>query len=86
MCPTGPSNTFSAGRGADGAWQKFERGEIELWYFYTAFGRELSDTVRGNVWYRRYCAQKGIGERMRLTTCHLSPFTNAFILLPLIRK
>jgi len=47
-------------RGDRGAWQRFERGEIELWDFYVAFGQELSDTVLGNVWYREYCAQRGI--------------------------
>jgi len=31
-----------------------------LWDFYVAFGQELSDTALGNVWYREYCAQKGI--------------------------
>jgi hypothetical protein len=41
----------SVGRGSEGAWQKFERGETSLFEFYEAFGRELSDTVRGNVWY-----------------------------------
>ncbi|CAL1704348.1 unnamed protein product [Somion occarium] len=47
-------------RGSNGAWQKFERGEIALFPFYEAFGRELSDTSAGNVWYREYCARKGI--------------------------
>lgn len=54
---------ISIRRGANGAWQRFERGEIELWDFYVAFGHELSDTALGNAWYREYCAQKGIGER-----------------------
>ncbi|KAG5645914.1 hypothetical protein DXG03_005061 [Asterophora parasitica] len=43
-------------RGSQGAWQKFERGEIPLLEFYEAFGRELSDTVNGNVWYVCSCA------------------------------
>jgi len=47
-------------RGDDGAWQRLERGEIPLWDFYVAFGRELSDTVLGNGWYREHCAQRGI--------------------------
>ncbi|KAK7693332.1 hypothetical protein QCA50_002900 [Cerrena zonata] len=47
-------------RGSSGSWQKFERGEISLYPFYEAFGRELSDTKSGNVWYREYCARKGI--------------------------
>ncbi|KAG6817099.1 hypothetical protein H0H87_012867, partial [Tephrocybe sp. NHM501043] len=37
-------------RGSQGAWQKFERGEMPLLEFYEAFGRELSDTTRGNIW------------------------------------
>ncbi|KAF9648067.1 HAD-like protein [Thelephora ganbajun] len=47
-------------RGSSGAWQRFERGEMELWNFYVTFGQELSDTVLGNVWYREYCVQRGI--------------------------
>jgi len=47
-------------RGDDGAWQRLERGELPLWDFYVAFGRELSDTVLGNGWYREHCAQRGI--------------------------
>lgn len=41
---------FSTGRGPKGAWQKFERGEIDLFSFYEAFSRDLSDTVNGNIW------------------------------------
>ena len=48
--------------GHDGAWQKFERGEMELRTFYEAFGRELSDIQNGNPWYKKYCASKGISE------------------------
>ncbi|EKM55529.1 uncharacterized protein PHACADRAFT_256222 [Phanerochaete carnosa HHB-10118-sp] len=47
-------------RGSNGAWQKFERGEIPLFVFYEQFGRDLSDTERGNVWYRAYCERRGI--------------------------
>ncbi|OCH95499.1 HAD-like protein [Obba rivulosa] len=53
-------NCSIAGRGAHGAWQKFERGEIPLFEFYAAFGRELSDTKAGNAWYAEYCRRKGI--------------------------
>ena len=82
---SGPST--STGRGSNGAWQKFERGEIEIWDFYVAFGQELSDTVLGNGWYREYCAQRGIGERTFLTSCRSSSFTDdrSFLLL-VIRK
>lgn len=47
-------------RGSQGSWQKFERGEIELLPFYEAFGRDLSDTVNGNKWYKAYCERKGL--------------------------
>ncbi|KAJ2915663.1 hypothetical protein MD484_g4743, partial [Candolleomyces efflorescens] len=53
-------NTSIVGYGSQGAWQKFERGEIDLLSFYPAFGRELSDTVHGNKCYRSYCKKKGI--------------------------
>jgi hypothetical protein len=48
-------------RGPDGAWQKFERGEMSLKPFYQAFGRELSDATHGNAAYQTYCARKRIG-------------------------
>jgi len=47
-------------RGPQGAWQKFERGEISLFTFYELFSHNLSDTVNGNVWYKAYCERKGI--------------------------
>ncbi|KAI5122043.1 hypothetical protein M0805_006028 [Coniferiporia weirii] len=47
-------------RGPSGAWQRFERGEISLFPFYEAFGRELSDTAKGNIWYAEYCQQHEI--------------------------
>ncbi|TEB35958.1 HAD-like protein [Coprinellus micaceus] len=53
-------NTSIVGYGSQGAWQKFERGEIDILDFYPAFGRELSDTVHGNRCYRKYCERKGI--------------------------
>ncbi|KAF9458657.1 HAD-like domain-containing protein [Collybia nuda] len=53
-------NCSIVGRGSNGAWQKFERGELPLFEFYEAFGAELSDTESGNVWYQDYCRQKGI--------------------------
>jgi hypothetical protein len=41
---------LSTGRGPNGSWQKFERGEIALLPFYKAFGRDLSDIENGNKW------------------------------------
>jgi hypothetical protein len=40
----------STGRGPNGAWQKFERGEIDVFSFYEVFSCDLSDTVNGNKW------------------------------------
>ncbi|GLB35106.1 putative haloacid dehalogenase-like hydrolase [Lyophyllum shimeji] len=51
-------NCSIVARGSQGAWQKFERGEMPLFEFYEAFGRELSDTVNGNRWYEAYCRRK----------------------------
>ncbi|KAF5330908.1 hypothetical protein D9619_005842 [Psilocybe cf. subviscida] len=57
--PTNYINTSITGRGHNGSWQKFERGEIALLPFYEAFGRDLSDTKNGNKWYQEYCERKG---------------------------
>lgn len=51
----------SVERGSNGAWQKFERGELPLFPFYEEFSRDLSDTANGNVWYAAYCKRRGIG-------------------------
>ncbi|KAF8201612.1 HAD-like domain-containing protein [Pholiota molesta] len=53
-------NTAIVGMGSNGSWQKFERGEIEVLQFYEAFGRDLSNTVNGNIWYKEYCERKGL--------------------------
>ncbi|KJA18576.1 hypothetical protein HYPSUDRAFT_69814 [Hypholoma sublateritium FD-334 SS-4] len=58
--PVNYINCSITGRGANGSWQKFERGEIELLPFYEAFGRDLSDTVNGNIWYKTYCERKDL--------------------------
>ncbi|KAH8107023.1 HAD-like protein [Cristinia sonorae] len=42
------------------AWQQFERGEILLFPFYEAFGRELSNTSLGNALYAEYCRRRSI--------------------------
>ncbi|KAG8878230.1 hypothetical protein FRB97_002688 [Tulasnella sp. 331] len=47
-------------QGAQGAWARFERGEMDPFSFYEVWGKELSDTVKGNKWYREYCEQKKI--------------------------
>ncbi|KAF8894462.1 epoxide hydrolase [Infundibulicybe gibba] len=53
-------NCSIVGRGSQGAWQKFERGEIPLFVFYDAFSRDLSDTTNGNIWYKEYCQRKSL--------------------------
>ncbi|KAF7295330.1 Epoxide hydrolase [Mycena indigotica] len=53
-------NTSIVERGPNGAWQRFERGEIQLQAFYQQFSRDLSDTANGNQWYAAYCKRKGL--------------------------
>lgn len=62
--------TNSTARGHQGAWQRFERGELALFSFYEAFGRDLSDTVNGNLWYKDYCKKKGLSEYFLLYFVH----------------
>ena len=52
----------SVRRGQNGAWQRFERGELDLFAFYDAFGRELSETAMCNAWYSEYCRLRNKGE------------------------
>lgn len=35
---------------------------MALFPFYEAFGKELSDTENGNVWYAEYCQKRKISE------------------------
>ncbi|KAL0947395.1 hypothetical protein HGRIS_013508 [Hohenbuehelia grisea] len=58
--PTNYLNTSIVGRGSNGAWQRFERGELSLFEFYEGFGKDLSDTVNGNIWYKAYCERNGL--------------------------
>ncbi|KAK7440183.1 hypothetical protein VKT23_017126 [Stygiomarasmius scandens] len=58
--PNNYLNCSIVARGSQGAWQKFERGELELFPFYEAFSQDLSDTVNGNAWYTAYCKRRGI--------------------------
>ncbi|KAG0705364.1 HAD-like domain-containing protein [Suillus ampliporus] len=53
-------NVSMTSRGPDGAWQKFERGELPLFTFYEEFGRDLSDTGNCNKWYMEFCTRKKI--------------------------
>lgn len=46
--------------GNQGAWQRFERGEVDLFPFYQQFGSDLSNIERGKVWYAEYCKKRGL--------------------------
>jgi hypothetical protein len=52
---------ISTGHGSEGAWQKFERGEINLSTFYVGFSKELSDAEKGKIWYKDYCKKRALG-------------------------
>lgn len=52
-------NVSITARGREGAFQRLERSEIDLWTFYEQFGRELSDIISGNEWYQRACQSRG---------------------------
>ncbi|CAO1620503.1 unnamed protein product [Sympodiomycopsis kandeliae] len=53
-------NVSITARGREGAFQRLERSEIDLWTFYEQFGNELSDVQNGNKWYKRFCESRGI--------------------------
>jgi len=52
-------NCIIANLGPNGAFQRFERGEIALFPFYEAFSLELS-APEGKAWYEQYCQRKGL--------------------------
>lgn len=58
--PNNYINCLITGRGSQGAWQKFERGQISLFPFYEQFSQELSDVDSGNKLYVEYCERKNI--------------------------
>ncbi|KAF8479183.1 HAD-like protein [Russula ochroleuca] len=58
--PNNYINCLITGRGSEGAWQEFERGQISLFPFYEKFSQELSDVDNGNKWYIEYCERKNI--------------------------
>lgn len=51
-----------ANTGHNGAFQRFERGEISLFAFYKAFSSELS-APEGRIWYEEYCQRKRLSKR-----------------------
>lgn len=54
-------NVLITGHGSTGAWQRFERGELDLQTFYAEFGSDLSDVSKGQKWYADYCRKRGLG-------------------------
>ncbi|KAG8792958.1 hypothetical protein FRC20_010846 [Serendipita sp. 405] len=52
-------NVLITGYGHKGAWQKFERGELDLFSFYEGFGRELSNVEKGRELYSQFCSKRG---------------------------
>ncbi|KAG8801632.1 hypothetical protein FRC17_006595, partial [Serendipita sp. 399] len=53
-------NVLITGYGHNGSWQKFERGELDLFPFYEGFGRELSNVEKGKQWYSQYCSKRNL--------------------------
>ncbi|CAD6979207.1 unnamed protein product [Tilletia controversa] len=45
-------------QGTQGAFQRFERNEIDLYSFYKKFGEELSNASQNNEWYRKFCEMR----------------------------
>ncbi|KAH9966412.1 HAD-like protein [Russula dissimulans] len=58
--PNNYINCLITGRGSQGAWQQFERGQMSLFPFYEQFSQELSDVDNGNKWYANYCERKNM--------------------------
>ncbi|KZV93350.1 epoxide hydrolase N-termina [Exidia glandulosa HHB12029] len=53
-------NCLITAYGENGAYQRFERGEIGLKQFYDVWGRELNNVERGNAAYNAYCAKRSL--------------------------
>ncbi|KAM0787116.1 hypothetical protein ACM66B_006371 [Microbotryomycetes sp. NB124-2] len=52
-------NASITARGKRGAFQRLERGELDLDTFYKQFGDEMSDVETGNMAYKVYCERRG---------------------------
>lgn len=63
-------NVAITARGQQGAFQRLERSEIDLWTFYEQFGRELSETKQLNEWYTAFCKSRGLPLPPSLPTKH----------------
>lgn len=53
-------NCAITGWGTQGAWQRFERGELGLTSFYGSFSKELSDVDANNRFYEAHCDRRKI--------------------------
>jgi hypothetical protein len=53
---------LSTAYGENGAYQRFERGEVGLSAFYDAWQLELGDVEEGNKAYRAYAARRSLRE------------------------
>ncbi|KAJ2832809.1 hypothetical protein GGI24_001086 [Coemansia furcata] len=65
--PANYINVSLSRRGADGAFQKYERGELTYGEFIDQWTDELNDTVANNSAYRKYL------QRHELDTCMVLP-------------
>lgn len=62
LTPMGRFTLYRTAYGNDGAYQRYERGEINLKQFYDAWGRELNNVERGNKAYKTYCAKRSLSK------------------------
>lgn len=68
-----PHNWLNVGitsYGESGAFQRFERSELDLYTFYERFGEELSDTERLNGWYSAFCKSRDMDVPSKLPHQH----------------
>ena len=67
--------------GSNGAFQKLERGEIDLWTFYDAFSEQLSDPLNIAA-YAKYAQLRGKGkagsDSRTKHTVHAPPFEKRY--------
>ncbi|SPO30167.1 related to epoxide hydrolase [Ustilago trichophora] len=52
-------NVAITAQGHGGAFQKFERSEMDLYTFYRRFGEELSNVEKNNEAYTKFCKSRG---------------------------
>ncbi|SNX86722.1 related to epoxide hydrolase [Melanopsichium pennsylvanicum] len=52
-------NVAITAQGHGGAFQKFERSELDLYTFYRRFGEELSNVEKNNKAYNEFCKSRG---------------------------